>query len=413
MNLRIIKKYIKKIVPVSKIKKEAKAVFFDTSIYEITELNSRKSDFLDKRLNLLVPSINEEHLFGGISTALKFYEKLCEKNKIKMRIIVTDAKPERKDIDKFKEYTLTNWDKDLNLDKQIVIMNDRYGKDIPVWKNDIFMATAWWTAYNAIKLITWQKTNYQVKNKFIYFIQDFEPGFYPWGNQYLLAESTYKSEVETIAIFNTSLLKKYFKKNDYNFSEEYSFEAKINPTLRKELIKIKEIEKKKKIFIYGRPSVHRNCFNLIIEGIKKCNNLESENWEIISAGEPHPEIKISKNLKIVSKGKLSLEEYSQLLKESYIGISLMASPHPSYPPLEIAAFGGNVITNNFQNKNYSTKKNKNIYSIENVSPDSIAKKIIELVSKFEKNKIVKIDYDLNDTYINDEDPFKIIENIEF
>lgn len=40
--------------------------------------------------------------------------------------------------------------------------------------------------------------------------------------------------------------------------------------------------------------------------------------------------------------------------DTYAGISLMSSPHPSYPPLEMSVFGIKVITNNYSNKDLSS-----------------------------------------------------------
>lgn len=46
--------------------------YLNTNIGEITPFNPRVSESNECRFNLLVPSINQEHLFGGISTALHF-----------------------------------------------------------------------------------------------------------------------------------------------------------------------------------------------------------------------------------------------------------------------------------------------------------------------------------------------------
>jgi hypothetical protein len=42
---------------------------------------------------------------------------------------------------------------------------------------------------------------------------------------------------------------------------------------------------------------------------------------------------------------LGWDDYLALLSTAHLGVSLMASPHPSYPPLEMAASGLVVVTN--------------------------------------------------------------------
>jgi len=78
------------------------------------------------------------------------------------------------------------------------------------------------------------------------------------------------------------------------------------------------------------------------------------------------------NLKIV--GKLSLEEYSSYLRTASVGISLMLSPHPSYPPLEMAESGIVTITNSCFGKKLGRVAD-NIISLDRVTEDTIAEAI--------------------------------------
>ena len=47
---------------------------------------------------------------------------------------------------------------------------------------------------------------------------------------------------------------------------------------------------------------------------------------------------------------LGLDDYARQMRESDLLLSLMLSPHPSYPPLEMAACGGVTVTTAFANK---------------------------------------------------------------
>ena len=61
-----------------KRKRETGLPQLDTNVYEITPYTFRKIEYPNRRMNLLVPSINAEHVFGGISTALKFFDTLVK-----------------------------------------------------------------------------------------------------------------------------------------------------------------------------------------------------------------------------------------------------------------------------------------------------------------------------------------------
>ncbi|WP_206420262.1 rhamnosyltransferase WsaF family glycosyltransferase, partial [Mycobacteroides abscessus] len=76
---------------------------------------------------------------------------------------------------------------------------------------------------------------------------------------------------------------------------------------------------------------------------------ESQNWKLISLGQQYEHVLVDE-LGINVLGKVSLEEYANLLAKSSIGISLMVSPHPSYPPFEMLASGLKTYTNTYDNK---------------------------------------------------------------
>ena len=61
-----------------KRKRETGLPQLDTNVYEITPYTFHKIEYPNRRMNLLVPSINAEHVFGGISTALKFFDTLVK-----------------------------------------------------------------------------------------------------------------------------------------------------------------------------------------------------------------------------------------------------------------------------------------------------------------------------------------------
>jgi hypothetical protein len=105
---------------------------------------------------------------------------------------------------------------------------------------------------------------------------------------------------------------------------------------------------------------------------------EATRWQIVSAGEDYSarEVFEVKNLTVV--GKLPLEDYAQLLGRASVGISLMLSPHPSYPPLEMAFAGLRTITNAFEGKDLS-KRSGNIISVACVTPNTIAEALSRAV----------------------------------
>lgn len=384
----------------------------EVAIAEILKYEFRKSDFSEKRINLLVPSINPEHVFGGISTALKFFEKLIEESGYCSRIILTDATPSRTALKQYKDkYTYVKASKDSDARHQIVGYSDRYMQSIPVSENDYFMFTGWWTAYCAQEAyLEFTKETGIKPNKFINFIQDYEPGFYPWSSRYLLADSTYRNEYPQLAVFNSKLLHEFFIQNGYSFYKEYEFDPVLNGKLKEILEKnFGKVNKKKQILVYGRPSVDRNAFSIVVSSLKKWveNQKDIEDWKILSAGEYHLPVDLGRGKELVSVGKLTIEQYAQTMLDTYAGISLMSSPHPSYPPLEMSVFGIKVITNNYSNKDLSSF-NSNITSVASASPSVIAAKLNEICDGYSKEVEIKNE---NPDYIENTHVFDFISDI--
>jgi len=361
-------------------------------IFETTKVEARPDTKMEerKRLNLIIPSLNIEHVFGGIATAISFFQELYNKTNMDSRIIITDSLFDEKNAVSLKGYQVVACDKDSSLPKQIIDCHHRAGKTIPIGKNDIFVATAWWTAYNFFPVINWQKKYFSVYPKpLIYLIQDYEPGFYPFSSRYVMADSTYKSEIPTIAVFNSQILYDFFKKQGYSFEQEYFFDPVLNKNLRECLLFGGETARKKQIIIYGRPSTPRNSFELIVASLRlwteQQNNIQE--WNILSVGETHPTINLSNGAVLRSLGKLPLEEYALLMKETYMAISIMVSPHPSYPPLEMSTYGVRTITNRHANKDLSGF-NENIISLDNLSAQSIAKNLLQLAAEYPKDAVI-------------------------
>lgn len=353
-------------------------------VAEVQSIEARSvADNNDKiRINIIVPSVDVKHVFGGIATALTFFEKLTAGVDCMKRIIVTDAPVFAETMVDLPGYHVSDAMSDDESDGQIIPFADRAGRTIAVRKNDIFVATGWWTAYTIADVIRWQKATYRVENPLIYMVQDYEPGFYPWSSRYMMADSTYRLEIPTIAVINSKELEDFMKVNNYSFYRSFCYKPVLNVELKKHLLRLEEekkVPRKKQIIVYGRPGVERNAFALIVGSLKRWVQLKDDvsEWNIIAAGESFEDIDLGKGKALHSIGKVSLKEYAEIMHESKAAISLMVSPHPSYPPLEMSTFGVRVITNTYGNKDLSSF-NDNIVSLSNCSSEEIAKTLVRI-----------------------------------
>ncbi len=359
-----------------------------TNVAEITPCTPRHDAWEGKRLNLVLPSINKQHYFGGIHTAVLIYRELC-RHFPASRIVLVDSSPDEEALSRFSDHTLVPADQTSSAMRQIVPFSDRYQKTLPVAGEDIWVATAWWTAYAAQRMLQWQGNNGGVDRPMVYLIQDFEPGFYPWSSQYALALSTYRCDRD-IGIFNTGLLADFFEQHDLRYAQRSVFEPVLHDGLRPALQQVRNAPaaRNRRIVVYARPGTPRNAFELICEGLRLWGwkDARAAQWEVAAPGELQSDLDLGP-FSLKALGKLNIDAYAELLSTSALGLSLMVSPHPSYPPLEMAAFGMGVVTNRYDNKRLD-ETTENIVSLESMTPEAICTALMAQVDACERRQMM-------------------------
>ena len=381
------------------------------SMQEVRPLKIRHVSSHGKRLNILLPSVNPEDVYGGISTALKFYNRLRDELSCDGRIVVLDAHPRFSELGpSFEGYSAVALGDDSSAHLQVVSAVDRHSASLPFTDDDVFICTCWWSAFCLQQSMGDYAAAGHPINPMLYLIQDYEPGFYAWSSQYVLAESTYRSQLSTIAIFNSEELHEHFVNAGYSFQSEFTFQPFLNPSLASALEKLHGTAgKRRQILVYGRPGTVRNAFELVVDTLRQWVETDeaSLQWQFISAGEDHPPVHLGKGRYLTSVGKLSLEEYARVLSESFAGLSYMVSPHPSYPPLEMASFGVRVLTNAYGVKDLS-KFSSCVESLPVLTPANAAQALSGIANEYRAEVPCG---DVPSWYLKCDDPFPFIEEL--
>jgi hypothetical protein len=335
------------------------------------------------RLNVLLPHYSASMMYGGIASALELVRTLSVGYD---RVRFVSERP----------WSMTEDPADLRAfvahpESAEIETADLFSEEgLPCHQREIFFCTFWttalaWEAYSAALTASGYSPN-----PFFLFIQDYEPGFYPQNYNHCRALSAYAHGPHTHAIFNSSELASYFRGQGFSFARETVLAPSLHPELRvylkqRHFTLLAKPEDHIVLLIYGRPAQPRNCFPVLLEGLHRflapMNEQERREFLIISAGAstPHPDILLCPDTMVKSAGKLPIEKYIAYLSFAHIGISLMASPHPSYPPLEMATFGLYTITNRFANKDLS-QTHPLIHSIDQPWPASIAAELRNAVT---------------------------------
>lgn len=304
----------------------------------------------EPRLNVLVPALSVRHLSGGPNTALEIAGRLALSG-VRVRLISTESAFD-KNLAQFRAHMRNLLGTDLPADVQLVSADDR-GVPLAIGARDVFMATAWWTAQQAKYAI--RQTQH---SRFVYLIQDYEPLFHPASTQQALAAETYT--LDHLPVVNSQWLHEFLVRErigrfaDPAFAgQSLVFQPAVDRTLFYPALD-RSTRTRRRLLFYARPTGGlRNLFELGVAALEKAvadGTLDPERWELLGMGEAFPPVSLGRGSSLVPAPWLDLAGYAQQMRESDILLSLMMSPHPSYPPLEMAACGGLAVTTAFANK---------------------------------------------------------------
>ena len=326
------------------------------NIQDIEYMNIDSDSF---RLNIVTDSISKGSLFGGVATALILATLFSNKYNISLRIIVrgTDIIPA--DFVNFLNMFKIEIPKNVEFFTDYERNNKSFNKKLEVSKNDIFLATSWWSA-RVIEKINRRKT-------FFYILQEVEEMFYDNGDEKLMCNQILnKSNINYL--INTKLLFDFYEQNGYDKICQNALV--FEPAFPKNIYTndedyIKEKSQKKRLFFYARPNNHRNLFYSGIQFLDLAitkSIIDTDEWEIYLVGSDNIQpIKFSDGSSPIMLGVMDWVTYLQFIKTIDLGFCLMYTPHPSYPPLDIVACGGVVLTNKYENKiELGYKYSKNI-----------------------------------------------------
>lgn len=370
---------------VRRLRKAAKGPpIFET---ELGDYRLRRDPDPRPRLNLVIPSLDRAGAFGGVSTGVEIFCRLGARLGEGWDLRALTANPEVSPPPASADNVLSSAAPAAGLDPAAVeqVARRTRGTEIATRAGDVFLAYNWHCAINLRALLAAQAAEFGVAARpLIYLVQEYEPGFFPFSADHLLMREAYADDWPVIALINSAELAAHLAALGHRFAESHVFAPRMPGGLRPFLKDVPTATRRKRILIYGRPLENRNCFPILRRALPlwAARHPEQRAWEAVSVGAPHPPVPLGDGREWRSAGKLTLPGYAAMLCESAVGVSLMASPHPSYPPLEMAHFGLRTLTNRFSNKDLS-QAHDNIESLASARPEALAEAIAAACAAFE------------------------------
>jgi glycosyltransferase involved in cell wall biosynthesis len=305
------------------------------------------------RINLLIPTIDLDHFFGGYIAKFNLALALARRGH-RVRIVTVDplAPLPPAWVHRLESYSGLD-----GIAGRVEIAFARELACLEVSPQDSFIATTWWTAQIAARTVQTLGAE-----RFLYLIQEYEPFTFPMGTYAALARQSYDFPHQ--ALFSTELLRDYFRMHRigvYRQSVEAGdrassvFDNAITPVPRPTVEQLAGRGTRRLLF-YARPEPHaaRNLFELGVLALQRAaaDGCLRSGWELHGIGSVQGDARLAlgDGLTLELLRRSAQGDYARMLSEHDVGLALMYTPHPSLVPLEMASAGMLVVTNSFENK---------------------------------------------------------------
>jgi glycosyltransferase involved in cell wall biosynthesis len=311
------------------------------------------SDEAPRRLNILIPTIDLEHFFGGYIAKLNLARRLAQRG-ARVRLVTVDPvgplpRGWKSRVEAYRGLQ--------GVFDEVEVAFGREAAPLEVGRSDGFIATTWWTAHVAQSAVTELGLG-----GFVYLIQEYEPMTFPMGSFAALAGQSYT--FPHLALFSSQLLRDYFRRHQIGvYAEGVSAGDQLALAFQNAITAIAPPDPDqliartpRRLLFYARPEPHaaRNMFELGLLALQRAvaEGMFRDGWVLAGIGSlgARRQVRLGGGSELELLPRSGQDEYARVLAEHDVGLALMYTPHPSLVPLEMAAAGMLTVTNTFENK---------------------------------------------------------------
>jgi|688.fasta_scaffold02440_4 hypothetical protein len=289
------------------------------------------------RLSVVTDSVGAAWLFGGVGTALVLSALLANRLGATLRLITRHDPPDTAAVGR----VLAANGVALETPLEAVFAPLQGGRELPVSDEDYFLSTSWWTTRALLSSVR--------RDRLAYLLQEDERMFYPHGDERVRCGQA-MCEPGLKVVVNSRLLFEHLTDGPEpipDLAERGEWFEPAFPAADRAMVQPDE-SGRRKLFFYARPNNVRNLFHTGLEAISDAiasGTLHPAEWDIHLVGKDVPDLLFPRGVRPRRIEGLNWDDYHSLVSSMEAGIVLMDTPHPSYPPLDLAAHGAAVLTN--------------------------------------------------------------------
>jgi hypothetical protein len=306
-----------------------------------------------RRIFLITDSINSGSLYGGVGTAIILSVLLARRLNATLCVATRSEPPDPENFDEV--LRAQNIPRPTNVEFVYSAAHD--GDMLALGPDDLFVTTSWWSTKATLASVP--------ANRVIYLIQEDERMFYPLGDDHLLCSETL-ADARPLYVINSRILYEHFTREKL---EAVTQGIWFEPSFPKNSYYMEDSPAKEKMnfVFYARPHNVRNLYYRGLEAIDAAITrgiFDPKAWTISFIGRDLRNITLAGGIKPKIYQNMPWTEYAAFIRQADLSLSLMYTPHPSYPPLDLASCGAIAVTNKFGVKSSLEDYSSNILCVD-------------------------------------------------
>ncbi|WP_336740960.1 class I SAM-dependent methyltransferase [Aureimonas altamirensis] len=287
-----------------------------------------------RRLSIVTDSIGPTSLFGGVGTSILLGALVAKELNASLRIVLRTEASDAAPIGDVLAANGVTFDGSV----ETAFAPIDQSRDLAMSEDDVVLTTSWWTTQAMLGTMP--------KHRIAALVQEDERMFYPYGDERLRCAETLATP-NLLTIVNTRLLFDHFIGGSEPLPGLKDWGLFFEPAFPRSQ-PVEHPHDRRRLFFYARPNNARNLFwrgMEALQGAIEAGIFPASRWEIILLGKDVPDVSMPEGVEVRTMRTLGWAEYQRFVASVDAGFVLMDTPHPSYPPLDLAAAGAAVLTN--------------------------------------------------------------------
>jgi hypothetical protein len=311
-----------------------------------------------RRVSIVTDSVNSGLLYGGVGTAILLGTLLAKRIGADLRLITRYQEGDPGQLGSMLAIHGIAFERDI----ECVFSPPSTGADVSTFAGDLFLTTSWWSTKSALMSVD--------PEQIIYLIQEDERMFYPRGDDRLRC-SELLGNPNLRFVVNSEMLLRHFGQGEEPLPhialQDCWFEPAFPSDHYYDDVHKRRLRTRRNFLYYARPNNLRNLYWRGLEAIAGAleeGMLHPEEWNFIFVGRDLDPISLPGGVRPTIRQNLTWLDYAALVREIDVGLSLIDTPHPSYPPLDLASSGAVVVTNTSGIKTSLARYSENILCVD-------------------------------------------------